>query len=88
MMESREQVVWMQRALDVMMAYIAEPDSMDFPIFVASRFPTEPDGVSKIFYGLLGVAVMILQIFENATGSPRSAILQEVSRLIEAMGNE
>jgi hypothetical protein len=88
MMEQREVFVWMQRAIDVMMAWQAEPDSMDFPITVTSQFAAEPDASNKIFFGLLSLAALMLKNLEDATGTPQRAILQNFSRLIEATGNE
>ncbi len=88
MMEQREQFLWMQRAIDVMMAYMAEPDSMDFPITVTAQFSAEPDASNKMFFGLLGVAALMLKNLEDSTGTPQRAILQNFSRLIEATGNE
>jgi hypothetical protein len=88
MMEEREQFVWMQRAIDGMTAWLAEPDSIDFPITVWSQFSADPGAAGKLFVGLFSVAGLMLKSLEDATGTPQRAILQNFSRLIEATGNE
>ncbi len=88
MMEQRERRLWMQRAVDGMMAWQAEPDSIDFPITVWSQFADEPDAPGNMFVGLFNVAAVLLKNLEEATGTPQRTILQNFSRRLEATGNE
>jgi hypothetical protein len=88
MMQERELFTWMQRSIDVMTAWLAEPDSIDFPITVMSQFSAEQDAASNLFVGLLSVSAWMLKNLEEATGTPQREILQNFSRLIEATGKE
>jgi hypothetical protein len=87
-MEEQELFRWMQRAIDVMTAWLAEPDSIDFPITVMTQYSAEHDASSKLFVGLLSVTAWMLKNLEDATATPQREILQNFSRLIEATGND
>jgi hypothetical protein len=88
MMEERELFLRMQRSIDVMTAWRAEPDLIDFPVTVISQFSAEQDAAGNLFVGLLSVAAWMLKNREDATGTPQREILQNFSRLLEATGSE